>query len=103
MMDIFNALSPFLTAGATIAVAIISGAFMYYAGRPKARSDVQSILNDGFNKLITDLQDERNQLKQIVKEQGQQITMLEGNLRNRQQEIDSLRRFIDRSSERNAQ
>ena len=82
------------TAVATIAVAIVSGIFMFYAGRPKARSDVQATLNDGFNKLITDLQDERNHMRTVMKEQGDRITALEGDLRNSRQEIDSLQRFI---------
>ncbi|RZN13912.1 hypothetical protein CWO90_43985 [Bradyrhizobium sp. Leo121] len=80
---------------ATVTVTIISGAFMYFAGRPKARADVQAMLNDGFNKLITDLQDERNQLREIIKQQGEHITLLEGDVRNLQQANDSLKHFIE--------
>jgi hypothetical protein len=94
MMGISSLSSTLWTTAATIAVAIISGVFMYYAGRPKARADVQATLNDGFNKLITDLQDERNHMRAVVKEQGDRITVLEGDLRNGRQEIDSLQRFI---------
>lgn len=66
-----------ITAIGGIGTAFIAGIFAILSGRKKAKSDVQGTLNSSFQILIGELQEERTELRRILKEQGQQIAFLQ--------------------------
>lgn len=74
---------PVLTAVSTVIVAFITGILTYLGVRAKARTDVQSSLNTGFQSLISELQEERqflseqrDELQEHVKHLDQQVIEL---------------------------
>jgi uncharacterized protein YlxW (UPF0749 family) len=69
---------------ATPVVAILAALFTYLGVRSKSKTDVQTSLNQGFNSLIEELQeerklltDERKTLVALVSEQDRKIMTLE--------------------------
>jgi hypothetical protein len=58
-------------------VATISGILTIIGGRKKAKADVQSSLNAGFEILVRELQKERTELMQIIKRQAETVEKFE--------------------------
>lgn len=82
-------LSPLITAGASVAVAIITGGLTLWATKSKAKSDIQVTLNNGFGTLIQELQEELTEARRAIWEQ-----------RRRAEEAEDRERFLRRFAQR---
>lgn len=78
----------------TIVVTGITAFVTLRIGRRKEKSEVQVTLNEGFKILVSELQEERDRLVEVVKAQGIELTNLRGELRQAHQRIDSAERLL---------
>lgn len=86
--------APVLTLAGTIATATITAYVTLRLGRRKEKAEVQVTLNEGFKILVQELQEERDKLMEVVRKQGEEITVLRGELWQTQQKLASLENIL---------
>jgi len=79
---------------ATVAVAALGSFWSWMSGKQKGRVDSQRTIQDGFSTLVSELQEERKQLMNVIAAQAMRITDLEGEVRNLSQLILSMERLM---------
>lgn len=86
MDEVFNAslIAPASTFFGTTSAAFITAYVTLRIARRKEKAEVQVTLNDGFKILISELQEERTALMEIVQRQAEEIKKLRGEIRQSQ-------------------
>ena len=87
MDGVFNAslIAPASTVFGTTSAAFVTAYVTLRLARRKEKSEVQVTLNDGFKILISELQEERTALVEIVQRQAKEITRLRCQMRQSEQ------------------
>lgn len=90
-----------VSAGSAIVVAFVTGLWAWIASRSKTRSDIQQTVNDGFGKLISELQEELTRrgeteadLRHTVSSQDSLIYRLQMKVRKLAHIVTTLHNFI---------
>ena len=83
MDGVFNAslIAPVSTVFGTTSAAIVTAYVTLRLARRKEKSEVQVTLNDGFKILISELQEERTALVEIIQRQAKEITRMRCQIR----------------------
>ena len=87
MDGVFNAslIAPVSTVFGTTSATLVTAYVTLRLARRKEKTEVQVTLNDGFKTLISELQEERTALVEIVQRQAKEITRLRVAIRQSEQ------------------
>ena len=82
-----------LTGGLSAITAIAAGLLAWAGGRRKQAAEAEKTVSEGFNMLVTKLQEERKALIQVIDEQSEEIVAL-GEVRDLTRQVVRLERVI---------
>ena len=83
-----------LTGGLSAITAIAAGLLAWAGGRRKQAAEAEKTVSEGFNMLVTKLQEERKALIQVIDEQSEEIVALRGEVRDLTRQVVRLERVI---------
>lgn len=78
----------------TVLVAFVTGFWAWFGGKKKGQTDYQVAVQQGFQSLVEELQEERQRLMAVISDQAREISELRGEVRQLSQGIASMQRLL---------
>jgi predicted RNase H-like nuclease (RuvC/YqgF family) len=86
-----------LTAGLTAITSLVAGLLAWSAGRKKQAAEAEKTVSEGFNMLVTKLQEERQSLIKVIDEQSEEIVQLRSEVRSLSRQVMKLESALEKA------
>lgn len=86
-----------LTGGLAALTAVATGILAWAGGRRKQAAEAEKTVSEGFNMLVTKLQEERKALITVIDEQSEEIVKLRSEVRELNRTVIRLEKVIARA------
>jgi septal ring factor EnvC (AmiA/AmiB activator) len=86
-----------LTGGLAFLTAVATALLAWAGGRRKQAAEAEKTVSEGFNMLVTKLQEERQNLIKVIEEQSEELVSLRSEVRALTRQVTKLEQVIDRA------
>lgn len=86
-----------LTAALTAITSIVAALLAWSAGRKKQAAEAEKTVSEGFNMLVSKLQEERGALIKVIDEQSEEIVQLRSEVRGLSRQVMKLEAALEKA------